>query len=206
MLTAGPGSNMLAALVFIGLVLGAYALYFLITARDARGLRRIVLVVLGTGFVVALTSLASTINLFIHLDEFIRWTRTGHVIGSARSYDLKEKLLTEQLVWSDLIKIFVPATKNHYALGSYFVGPAAVILAIAPGGATARSNRIAWAFSLVGGIAIFLVFLAPSFIVLLWVNFSGAQSCEAFECSHHANYARHDRARCFWSRNTYGQR
>ena len=204
MLTAGPGSNMLAALVFIGLVLGAYALYFLITARDARGLRRIVLVVLGTGFVVALTSLASTINLFIHLDEFIRWTRTGHVIGYARSYDLKE-ILTEQLVWSDLIKIFVPATKNHYALGSYFVGPAAVILAIAGGGDSTFEPHCMGILTCGRHCNLSRVSCAVLHRAVVG-QLSGAQSCEAFECSRHANYARHDRARCFWSRNTYGQR
>ncbi|MBS9478336.1 hypothetical protein [Ancylobacter radicis] len=170
MLTAGPGTNLLSALVFTCLILTAHLVTRLLRQGKYGAMWRIPVALTVAGLLVVLLTLASTLNLYAHLAEFIRWTRTGPVVGSAGAADLTE-ILTEQQGLTDIVQLVIP-TPLRYAAGSFFIGPAALILAVI-GAVRARSQCIPRAFTLVMVVTIVIVFLSPARLVMLWTLIPG---------------------------------
>lgn len=170
MLTAGPGTNMLSALVFIGLGASIHTAIRIYQARDLGGAKRLMWAVGAAASVTVVLSLASTVNLFLHLREIIRWTRTGAVVGHAGPANLSE-ILTEKLGWADLPQLIVPLNTG-YAAGYYFLGPVLIFLAIA-GALLGWKRPAVRLFSMLACACVLVVFLLPGFIVLAWTLIPG---------------------------------
>jgi len=170
MLTAGPGTNIFSALVFTGIVMTACLSPRLLDRSDSgRGsMLRIGVSLAVAATATAVLTLASTINLYSHLVEFIRWTRTGSVIGSAHA-DPSE-ILSEQQSWRTLPQLILPV--GAPLVGSFFLGPVAVALAIL-GAVRGWHNAIIRAFALMALLVVAIVFLCPSALVMLWAYIPG---------------------------------
>ncbi|GGF72911.1 hypothetical protein GCM10007301_35920 [Azorhizobium oxalatiphilum] len=165
MLTAGPGTNLLSAVVLIGLVMGADTAIRIIRTRDVSFAIRLACALAVAGGVIAILSLASTINLFSHIGELIRWTRSGPVVGRSGTANITE-ILTEQRDWRDLPQLLAPINVN-YAVGYYLLGPAALLLALL--GAVRRwSEPMVRVFAILVVLCVVLVFLSPARLVLIW--------------------------------------
>jgi hypothetical protein len=165
MLTAGPGTNLIAGLVVMGLVIGLERLLHLAVTCEFRA----GLVMVGAGSAAALLvlvlSAASTVNLFSHIDELIRWTRFGPVIGGSGAARMQE-ILAERLKARDLIQLLMPVNVS-YAVGAYLLGPAMVLLSAA--GFVGRwSNAIVRVFGIMVLLCIAVVFLSPRRVIMLW--------------------------------------
>lgn len=170
MLTAGPGTNMLSALVFIGLGASIHTAIRIYLARDFASAKKLLLAVVAAASVTIVLSLASTVNLFLHLREIIRWTRTGAVVGHAGPANLSE-ILTEKLGWTDLPQLIVPLNTG-YAAGYYFLGPVLILLAVA-GAVLGWKRPVVRLFSMLACACVLLVFLLPGFVVLAWTLIPG---------------------------------
>lgn len=170
MLTAGPGTNLLSALVLIGLVMTVDILVRLVATKDRAIGSRLAAALIVAGGITAILSLASTINLFSHIGEIVRWTRSGAVVGRAGTANIAE-ILTEQLGWRDLPQLLVPINVN-YAVGCYLLGPTAALLAFL-GAVKGWSKPTVRVFAILVILSILLVFLSPSKVVLLWAVIPG---------------------------------
>jgi hypothetical protein len=164
MLTAGPGTNLISTVAFFGLIL---AVFFVAELTRKENLK--IAPLTGGAFslsaiCVIILSIPSTLNLYAHLEEFIRWTRSGAVIGSAKVG--ATEILAEQLSWHDLPQLIAPTTMN-FAVGSFLVGPSICLLALYGVCIRWRSSTVRY-FAVAATIALLLVFLFPSQIVLLW--------------------------------------
>lgn len=170
MLTAGPGTNLLSALVLVGLIMSVERLVHILRRKEFTfGFRLACGLAVAAGITILL-SLASTINLFSHIGEIIRWTRMGPVIGKSGAANVRE-ILTEQLAWRDLPQLLTPVGVS-YAVGYYLLGPAAVLLALA--GAVSRwSQPAVRVFAIAIAVCVIVVFLSPSRLVLLWTVIPG---------------------------------
>jgi hypothetical protein len=170
MLTAGPGTNLLSALVFVGLVMTVDVAIRIMQRRDIAGAAGLAGALAAAAVIIAVLSLASTINLFSHLAEIIRWTRSGAVVGQSGTASISE-ILTEQLSWRDLPQLLVPINVS-YAAGTYLIGPAAALLALL--GAVRRwSEPVVRAFAILVVVCVVIVFLSPARVVLIWAFMPG---------------------------------
>ncbi len=170
MLTAGPGTNLLSALVLVGLIMTVERLVHILRRKEFTFGLRLTCGLAAAAVITILLSLASTINLFGHIGEIIRWTRMGPVIGKSGAANVKE-ILTEQLTWQDLPQLLTPISVN-YAVGYYLLGPAAVLLALA--GVVSRwSQPAVRVFATVVAVCVIIVFLSPARLVLLWTVVPG---------------------------------
>lgn len=165
MLAAGPGTNIIAALTFIAVGLGLGVTIPLAQSRDFATILKLGYALLGTAVVVAIVSLGSTVNLYMHLAEIVRWTRTGAVVGGTGPGKLTE-ILAEQQTWRNLPLLVMPSNVN-FAVGSYLFGPVTVLLGML-GAVVGWTNKAVRVFTLVMFAAIILVFLAPSHLLMLW--------------------------------------
>ncbi|WP_146147832.1 hypothetical protein [Phyllobacterium sophorae] len=170
MLTAGPGTNLLSALVLIGLVLTVDTLVRLAASKEGAIGHRLAAALIAAAGITAILCLASTINLFSHISEIIRWTRSGAVVGQAGTTNITE-ILTEQQSWRDLPQLLVPINL-HFAAGYYLLGPAAALLAFL-GAVRGWSKPVVRVFAILVILSIVLVFLSPSKVVLLWALIPG---------------------------------
>lgn len=164
MLTAGPGSNVLSALVLVGSVLTVYSSVYLVRARDAGVVWRLAATLCLSGIATVVLCWGSTVNVLSHLGEMIRWTRTGFVIGRADTGNFAD-ILAEKLSWSDLGELLYPAP--HHTVGNYLLGPVLLVLAII-GAITGRRSPAVLAFAFVACLSIAVVFVLPRQIVILW--------------------------------------
>ncbi|MBN8943045.1 MAG: hypothetical protein J0H01_26305 [Rhizobiales bacterium] len=170
MLTAGPGTNLLSALILAGMAMAADTAVRQFRVPDPAAIRWLAGGLAVAAVVTFFLTLASTVHLFSHLDEIIRWTRSGPVIGASGTGNPRE-ILTEQLGWRDLVQLVVPVNAD-FAAGNYFLGPAAIALGVAGGW-----RRWAWPavriFFILALICLCLVFLSPSRVLQLWAYIPG---------------------------------
>lgn len=170
MLTAGPGTNLLSAVVFFGLGAALHTVIRLYLARDLAAAKKLLGALAASAVVTLVLSLASTVNLFLHLREIIRWTRTGAVVGHAGPASAGE-ILAEKLGWADLPQLLVPLNTG-YAAGYYFLGPVLILLAVVGAARGWRTPAVRLS-SLIACACVLLVFLLPGFVVLVWTLIPG---------------------------------
>jgi hypothetical protein len=165
MLMAGPGTNMIAPLSFFGLTFGLIVIVRWIRDRHWDALVKTACVGGIAAIFIGLMSLSSTINLMLHLEELIRWTRTGAVIGRSGAADITE-ILAERASWGDLLELAVPS-QRWLALGSFELGP--IVLPLAMLGAWLGWNeRPLRAFSIAAAACLVIGFVLPRPLLLLW--------------------------------------
>lgn len=155
LLYAAPGSNMIACMVFICMIWTGVWVVHTASREGARSLRVPLAVLAGCGALILLLNVGSTINLLLHMEDLIRWTRTGFVIGNSASNNLKE-IMVEQRSYGDVPSLFLPEVKT-YAAGALFTPAPVVVLALL-GIACCRHRVINLALALTAALVLFFMF------------------------------------------------
>lgn len=125
LLYAGPGSNAIAPLAILGLMLVGWYIARSLMLGEVRSVMGPLLTLALAAIAILLLNIGSTINLLLHMQEMVRWTRSGPVVGIT-SPPIGE-LLTEQKSPGAALSILLPI--NLKTIGSFFVGSFAIALA-----------------------------------------------------------------------------
>jgi hypothetical protein len=156
LLYAGPGSNMIACLVFLCLLVTGW---WIVSTAAKEGVRTVIeplAVLAACGALVLLLNVGSTINLLLHMEQMIRWTRTGPIIGSTTPKDLAE-ILYEQRSPSAVLSVFLPESREAYAAGAFFTTAPVLVLALV-GALGFRRSAAVQALALVAALALGFMF------------------------------------------------
>jgi hypothetical protein len=170
MLTAGPGSNVLSALFFTSAVISVHSFVVMWRDGDTAGIKITLKAFALCGLIIGALVAASSINLFLHIDEIVRWTRTGAVVGNVSSADPAE-ILVERQAFNSLNQLVLP-TGPRLAVGNFYIGPASFLLGLIGlllPGHTKQMRALSW----LAGFSVFIVFLAPGVLVLIWAYLPG---------------------------------
>lgn len=173
MLLASPATNLIASLVAICLVISVNSAVTALVNGDWR--RRFlpwILCAVVSGVMVALLAAGTTGNFLLALDDLIRWTRTGQVIGRNFDDTFSREILVEQQGVVGLLSVVLPV-HIPFVAGSFFVGAVTLSLAVL-GAWTARREALWRGFVLLTLISVFFVFLDPSgWVAGIWRRIPG---------------------------------